>query len=214
MSPLPAEPGRQELRPAPEGENDPIQEAIRAFQAGADRERSFQVLFRRYHPAIRRFFARRGARPEECLDLTQEVFLGVYRGLETYRPEARFETWLYRIATTTYLKRLRSQSTAKRKGEEVATEEVEGFEPALAAGGAQLEELLEGEQKLALRRAVAELPDQMRRCLLLRIQQEMKYREIATLQRISIQTVKAHLFQAKKRLRQHLRALGRDGAEW
>jgi RNA polymerase sigma-70 factor (ECF subfamily) len=55
-----------------------------------------------------------------------------------------------------------------------------------------------------LREAIEKLPEQMRKCLMLRVYQEMKYREIATLLRLSPETVKVHLFQARRRLREDL----------
>jgi RNA polymerase sigma-70 factor (ECF subfamily) len=59
---------------------------------------------------------------------------------------------------------------------------------------------LAGEQRAVLRQALAELPPKMRRCVLLRIDQDLKYREIAALLRVSIETVKSQLSQARDRL--------------
>lgn len=181
--------------------------AIADFQAGAQREESFRVLYEAYFPAVRRFFLRKGAAPEDCLDLAQETFLGVYRGLDGYRMEARFESWLYRVATTTYLKRLRAEKTAKRSGRELVFEEAAPVDPASRAPARQLERVLDEEQRRAMWEAVVELPTQMRRCLTLRLYHGLKYREIAIVMRLSIETVKVHLHQAKKRLDD---ALGED----
>lgn len=143
--------------------------------------------------------------PDLCLDLTQETFLGIYRGLEGYRPEARFEAWLYRIATTTHLKWVRARTAEKRSGVEVATESLPEEIRALGVEGRQLREVLSKEEYVALAAAVDELPEQMRRCLELRLYHELSYREVATVLKISVQTVKAHLHQARGRLREKLR---------
>lgn len=181
-----------------------IREAILDFQAGRDPEASFRRLYSRYHPPLRAFFRRKGCSPEDCLDLTQETFVGIYRGLEGYRHEHRFEAWLYRVATTTFLKKLRSSAAAKRSAAEVSQEEVVVPRGGLVSGAGQLDGLIGDERRKALNRAVRELPDQMRRCLALRLYQELSYREIAAVMRLSVETVKAHLARARQKLRDHL----------
>ena len=116
-----------------------IASAIADFQTGGDRDRSFHRIFESYYRPLQRFFARKGCAPEICLDLTQETFLGIYRGLESYRPEARFETWLYKIATNSYLKWIRSQTTSKRSGQEISTDSVEGAEQAVSERALRVE---------------------------------------------------------------------------
>lgn len=178
-----------------------VREAIDSYQRGDDREACFRRLFDGYFPSVERFFARRRLPRQDCLDLTQETFLGVLNGLDRYRPEARFETWLFKIATHAYLKRLRARATDKRRGREVAPDEVP--EAAFASRGTdqQLARVLSAEQHRRIRTAVDELPEQMRQCLTLRLDQDLKYREIAAIMRISVETVKVHLFQARKKLR-------------
>ena len=62
-----------------------ITDAIRRFQAGggAEREEAFRLLYETYFRAVQGYFARRVSSPDEALDLTQETFLGIYKGLET-----------------------------------------------------------------------------------------------------------------------------------
>ncbi len=190
-------------QPPAEG-RERILRTIEAFQAGIDRERQFRILTDSYYRPLRRFFARKGLPPETCLDLTQEAFLGIYRGLDAYRPEARFETWLYRIATTTYLKSVRSRATNKRSGKEVPINGTEGNEPALTARGGQLDAVLWKERRGKLEEAIRELPGQMRRCLVMRIYHELSYRDIATALRLTVGTVKAHLHQGRRKLKERL----------
>lgn len=197
-----------EPRPAPAGlADDPVLErAALAVQAGVDRERNFRLLFERFRRPVERFFARRGVAPEDCLDLTQETFLRIYRGLEGYRSEDRLGHWVLRIAATTLLQWLRAGKAAKRTGRTEPAEAVGDAATALRHESRQLDTLLDGEQRIALRRAVLELPAQMRNCLLLRLERDLSYPEIATLLRLSPETVKAHLFQARRRLRDKLGA--------
>ena len=71
----------------------------------------------------------------------------------------------------------------------------------------QLDAVLLKERRGQLEEAIRELPRQMRRCLVLRVYRELSYREIATALKLSIDTVKAHLFQARKKLKERLNDL-------
>lgn len=182
--------------------NESVQSIIERLQAaGSPREEDFRRLFDLFYPRLVHFFARRGFPPQDCLDLTQETFLGIYRGIGSFRRDSRFETWLFSIATNAWRKRLRRDVAGKREGREVPLEPAEDARDEAPAPG---EDTLRRERSRLLREAVEKLPEQMRRCLVLRVYQEMKYREIAALLRLSPETVKVHLFQARKRLREEL----------
>ncbi len=184
-----------------------VERAVTEFQRGLDREGNFKILFDAYYEPACHFLARRVSSPDDRLDLTQETFLRVYKGLEGYRGEAQFGTWVFRIAFNTYLKWLR-RARADDKGPDAVkgAEELEGAwdddQPiAVSTKESPLDHALQGERRLALRRAIAELPEQMRRCTELRIYHDLSYREIAVVMRRSIETVKVHLFQARKKLK-------------
>lgn len=200
------DPGRPPSDDRAGGTSPRVSEAVHRFQGGGDaeRERAFRFLYETYFRAIRRFFARRGASPDDALDLTQETFFGIYKGLETYEHRERFEAWLFRVATTTWLKRHRRATTAKRSGIEISRDDMDTPESLTSVPGRQLRGLLDRERHGALRAAVDELPEQMRECLTLRLDHDLAYREIATVKKISIETVKAHLFRARKRLQESL----------
>jgi RNA polymerase sigma factor (sigma-70 family) len=87
---------------------------------------------------------------------------------------------------------------------EVSRDGMENPEATLAVPGGQLDGLLDEERWRALRRAVAELPEQMRDCLTLRLYHQLSYGEIAAVKKISVETVKAHLFRARKKLQEKL----------
>jgi len=179
-----------------------------AWQEGDDREEIFRQLFHAYFRQVHAFFSRRGFPADLCQDLAQETFLKVHKGLPTFRREARFETWLFQIAANLYRNTLRSQSTQKREAQEVSLDEIAEHEPAcgcLSTEGESSEgplaQVLTEEQARVLRSALEGLPTQMRRCVLLRVDQDLRYREIADLMRVSIDTVKAHLYQARQQLK-------------
>lgn len=187
---------------------EPIQGLIEQLITGSSRDEAFRRLFDLYSSRLYHFFTRRGFAHQDSLDLTQETFLGIYRGMETFRRDASFETWLFKIATNAYRKRLRRGAAGKRDAQEVPLEDQDEGGPVarVAAADAPVpgEEMLRKERSRLLRQAIDKLPEQMRKCLVLRIDQELRYKEIAVLLRLSPETVKVHLFQARRRLQEEL----------
>jgi RNA polymerase sigma factor (sigma-70 family) len=188
-------------------ERDPILELIEQIQAGIRVDENSEKLFRRFRPGVQSFFVRKGFSAEDSRDLTQEVFLRVFKGIDTFRRESRFERWLWEIATHIYFNEVRRRRTEKRDGLEQSLdtpmENDEGLSPlpGLSSPGPTPEEqVIQRQQIVIFRAALQELPAQMRRCCLLRYEQGLKYQEIAIVMKISIETVKAHLHQARKRL--------------
>ena len=172
-------------------------------------DEEFRRLFVQYFQLVFSFFYRRGFPREECSDLAQETFLRAYRSLGRFRGEASLETWLFQIATNLWRNEVRYQMAEKRAGFEVSLEgELEKGYPISAdrrlpcetQPSSQLDELLTAERQRKSREALDALPPQMRRCVLLRIDQNLKYREIAAVMQISIDTVKSQLSQARDRL--------------
>src|SRR3954463_3761019 len=162
-------------------QSDPIEAIFRQLRDGTGREESFRLLFDRFYGPLFRFFEHRGFSTEECQDLIQETFLRVYRGIESFRGEARWEHWLFRIASNTAIKAVRHRAAGKRAGREVplAGEGAVDSPPAAAGGsprGAEapepLRQLLGKEMRELLAQAVAGLPAQMRRCVRLRVFQD------------------------------------------
>ncbi|HEX3555408.1 MAG TPA: sigma-70 family RNA polymerase sigma factor [Thermoanaerobaculia bacterium] len=186
-----------------------VQGLIEQLQEGSSQDEAFRRLFDLYSPRLYHFFSRRGFSHPDCLDLTQEAFLGIYKGIGAFRRDASFETWLFKIATNAYRKRLRWGVAEKRGAPEVPLEgdqEDGGPLATLAATDvpAPGEEMLRRERALLLRQAIDRLPEQMRKCLLLRVDHEMRYKEVAVVLRLSPETVKVHLFQARRRLQEEL----------
>lgn len=181
---------------------DDVNRAIELLRSGVDKEQSFRAIFDRYYVPVQRFFAKRVFSAEDRLDLTQETFLRVYKGIGGFRGEAQFGTWLFRIAHNTYLKWLRK---ADRPEVFIGGDDSEVIENGHASVDPNpLDKAMGRERRLVVRKAIADLPDQMRKCTQLRIEQDLSYREIASTMRLSIETVKVHLFQARKKLKESL----------
>jgi len=191
----------------------PIDSIITEFQQGRDSQRNFQLLFERFYDRVWRFFQRKGFSPEDSEELTQEVFLSVYKGLTELRGPEQFQSWLFAVARNTYVNELERLHARKREGVQVSLEEEvgEGEDLTLAErlpagpGSIPIETILDRERIETLHEAMMQLPEQMRRCVQFRVLQDASYQEIATVMEISINTVKAHLFKARETLRERLR---------
>jgi len=197
-------------RPPPGGrDSEAVVRAVRAFQAGTDRDDSFRFLFEAFRPTVQRFFLRRLESAEAARDLTQETFLRVYKGLKGYRGDAPFGAWLFRIAWNVLHSHRTGSAAARLRAREVQMEDLgpELTEAPADGGGPEpdreptaLAAVLRDEQRRALRVAVERLPPQRRRCIVLWAYHELTYEQIAVVMRLSIGTVKAHLAQARQQL--------------
>ena len=186
---------------------------VEHWQQGIDPEENFRKIFHYYSRIIYKFFAKRGFNEAECEDLVQETFLRVHRNLDSFRGDAQFGTWLFQVSANVYKNELRSRTAQKRDAQEVSLEEGDPYGPGTSGAGiflggpegeGPLEDMLTEERSQVLRRVMADLPPQMRRCVELRVNQDLKYREIAVLMGVSIDTVKAHLSQARQLLKARL----------
>jgi RNA polymerase sigma-70 factor (ECF subfamily) len=179
---------------------EPLESFVQRLRDDAGHEESFRALFDRFYGPLFRFFQKRGFSTEESQDLIQETFLRVYVGIADFRGESRGVHWLFRIAANTALKAVRHRTAAKRAGESVPLD----GEEAGSEGSAPLRQLLDKERKERLAEAIERLPAQMRRCVRLRVLQDLDYGEIAEILQISPSTVKVQLFKARKRLQMEL----------
>jgi RNA polymerase sigma-70 factor (ECF subfamily) len=172
---------------------------------------SFEVLLRRYRLPLVSYFRRMVRDQALAEDLAQEVFLRVYKSRERYQPEARFTTWLYRIATNLALNAIRDRK-----------DEVAGKASDDSGGGSILElfvdpqptveqRLMQGDRERVIRQAVEALPENQRAAVILHKYQEVDYRQIAGILSISESAVKSLLFRAYEALRERLEPLFREG---
>jgi RNA polymerase sigma-70 factor (ECF subfamily) len=140
----------------------------------------------------------------EAEDLTQEVFLQLFRKMDSFRGESAFSTWLYRVAVNVVLMRLRRKSLTTSSLEEV-TEWKEGTLSLHQVLGAPDGALTTAIDRLNLERAVAQMPPGYKQVFLLHYVEGYGHREIARILGLSIGTSKSQLYKARVRLRQLLR---------
>lgn len=177
----------------------PIESACRtdaelAAAAAAGDGAAFGELVERYERAIFHLCLRTLRDRDEAADAAQEAFFKAYRGIRTYRPEAKFSTWLFAIAYHGCCDRL---SRRKRmSGEELP-------DRADPAAGPEHQAVANDEAQ-RLRGAIDALPEKYRAVITLYHLQNRQYEEIAEVLGIPLGTVKTHLFRAKEQLRRLL----------
>jgi RNA polymerase sigma-70 factor (ECF subfamily) len=142
-------------------------------------------------------------------ELAQEVFLRVYRSRETYRAEARFSTWLYRIATNLGVNHARD-TRHERMASTVYLDEADsetGTTPDVAdmTPGAEAN-LLRQERLNAIREHVMALPERQRMAVLMHKYEGMDYKQIGDVLKLSESATKSLLFRAYQTLREKLKA--------
>ncbi len=174
-------------------------------------EASFEELLRRYRGPLVNYFSRWLRDPGLAEDLAQEVFLRVYKARARYRPDARFTTWLYRIATNLALNALRD-----RRGMEAPTDSgnprTDAESPAVADSRPTAEQrLVLADRARLIRQAIENLPENQRAAVILHKYQELDYREIAKVLEVSESAVKSLLFRAYETLRTRLDPLLEGG---
>lgn len=177
------------------------EQLVEAFRKG-DPE-GFRGLVRRYQETMYGFAYRMTGNPMDADDLTQEIFLRVYRHLGKFRGEASFRTWLYRVARSriaNFRRRAVLDRLLLNKPEVRGPEAVPAEDP-----------LVRKEETARLREMIASLPDRQRLTLILRFFQGLKYREIAEVLECSVGTAKANLFHAVRALRARLQERKTDG---
>ena len=186
-----------------------------AFQAG-DQE-AFRRLVKRSQSKVYAVIYRLVPNHAQVEDLTQEVFLRVFRTAARYRPMAKFSTWLYRIASNVALNALRSGRKMKLSSLELGDaddesswrRDVPDTRSAPPATGLDAEEL-----EARILAAIAELPESQRIAITLNKFEHLSYQEIAKVLDCSTMAVKSLLSRARCNLRTALvRYLGEDFAE-
>lgn len=168
-------------------------EDLLARVRGGERN-AFDELVRRHERSIYLLALRYLGVPEDARDVTQRAFVQAYRQLERFRGQASFRTWIYRIASNLALDTLRARGREARLAAEL-------LEPAPVDGDKLPMSLDVREERVRLRRAVAELPPKQRLVVELRIFDELPFREVAEIVGSSEDSAKVNFHHALKRLR-------------
>jgi len=168
----------------------------------------YDVLIEKYRKPIINFMYRMVHNQAVAEELAQEVFLRVYRSRQTYRAEAKFTTWLYRIATNLGVNHARD-TKHERAAQNVYLDQPDpetGTTPDVADMAASAEdELVRDEWVRAIRQHVMALPERQRNAVLMHKYQGLDYKQIGEVLKLSESATKSLLFRAYQTLRERLK---------
>jgi len=170
--------------------------------------RLFAELVQRYQDQVYGMTLRFVRSTGDAEDLAQEAFLRAYRGLEGFKGESRFSTWLYRITwnlCADWLRRNRRHKHAATTIDDAA---------GVPDGAASVEEgYLASEAKREVHEALDRLDEKYRSVLILLYYQKLSYDQIAAILDVPVKTVETRLYRARRLLREYLQRAGVGGAE-
>jgi len=146
---------------------------------------AFNLLVRQWEKPIYNFIVRMIGDRDEAMDLCQDAFMKAYRELNTLKDLDRFSAWLYRIAHNTCFSKLR-----KDQGKTFVE-----LQPETRAARSSIE------NRLAVEKALQNLPEDQREVVVLKVFQNLKFEEIAAIQDAPVSTVKSRLYMGFEKLR-------------
>lgn len=172
-------------------------------------ERAYRELVRRYERPVFSLVYRMVRHRERAEDLTQETFVKALNALESYRPDYKFSSWIFKIANNAAIDQLRRKEleTLSIDGAPDADSADTARESTLQlrdAGESPLDELEARELGSAIERAIGQLRPEYRSCIILRHVEGYPYEEIAELLELPLGTVKTYIHRARNELKQIL----------
>ena len=175
-------------------------EAIERARKGDGK--AFERLYELHKRRVYSLCLRMTANTTEAEDLTQEVFMQLFRKLHTFRGESAFSTWLHRLSVNAVLMHLRKKGLAAVSLEET-TDSENGETPKKELGG--LDNILAGSiDRVNLERAIRQLPPGYKAVFLLHDVEGYEHNEIAAMMGCSVGNSKSQLHKARMKLREHL----------
>ncbi|MCG9894284.1 MAG: sigma-70 family RNA polymerase sigma factor [Fimbriimonadaceae bacterium] len=163
---------------------------------------AFEELFLRHRDLVYRFAYQMAPRRDDAEDIVQEVFIRAYQNLNRYRDEAKFTTWLLRIAGNLGTDRARMH----HRRTDLEHKESAGSLSWMTVGSPEnpIDDLESQDKREILRRAIAALPEHHRNVIILRDIQEMDYRDMAELLNCTVGGAKLRVLRARRALRDRL----------
>ncbi len=186
---------------------------VEAAQSGL--AQAFEELVRRHQHRVYNLAVRYTNDVEAALDLTQDAFLKAYEMLPSFRREANFYTWFYRIVMNLCIDRHRRRTArgehyrvsletlAEEMGQPESARDEEGLVEGLISPDAE-EETVRKETRQLVWKAVEQLPEPLKQVILLREYEGLSLKEISDILRTRVGTVKSRLYQARQALRKLL----------
>ena len=175
---------------------------------------AFEALVEKYKQPVMNLAFRTLSDATEAEDLTQHVFLQVFKSAHRYEVSAKFSTWIFTIARNLCLNEIRRRSRHRAESlDEVSSENDEQPRHQIedAKGFSPPDALLQGELEEKIDLALSELPEKQRTALLLCRQEELSYEEIAEILDCSLSATKSLIHRARETLKQVLKPYLRTG---
>ncbi|MEP6923181.1 MAG: RNA polymerase sigma factor [Pyrinomonadaceae bacterium] len=160
---------------------------------------AFEQIYGRHHRRVYSLCLRMTQNPPEAEDLTQEVFIQLFRKLGSFRGESAFTTWLHRLTVNQVLMHFRKRSVRDEKTTE------DGETPDQIVSGTENPQAMPIVDRLALDKAIAQLPPGYRTVFILHDVEGYEHEEVARMMKISTGTSKSQLHKARMKLRILLR---------
>jgi RNA polymerase sigma-70 factor (ECF subfamily) len=177
----------------PEGGGDGDRIILEQILAG--QKELYRLLVKRHEQAVYGMGISFFRNAEDASDFTQEVFIKAYRSLAHFEGRSRFSTWLYRIAYNTAVNSIRRKKNYQSLAEEERIPDMDTPE----------RNVLRAALRETVKEAVKELPDHYRICVDLFFFYDRSYQEIGAITGYPVNTIKSHVFRAKKILREKLK---------
>jgi RNA polymerase sigma-70 factor (ECF subfamily) len=187
------------------GMDDPLiaDDQLLVAQIIAGQKDRFRLLVNRHERAVYGMGLSFFRNAEDAADFTQEVFLKAFRNLSRFEGRSRFSTWLYKIAYNTAVNGVNRRREYRSLAEEDLV--IDGDTPERNA--------LRGAARDAVLEAVRDLPERYRACVDLFFFYDRSYQEIEAITEFPVNTIKSHVFRAKKLLRKKLEDYTEGGIE-
>lgn len=160
---------------------------------------AFEFLYQKHHRRVYSLCLRMTQNPPEAEDLTQEVFIQLFRKVGSFRGESAFTTWLHRLTVNQVLMHFRKRSVRDEKTTE------EGDLPDQTVFGTENHKKMPIVDRLALNKAIAQLPPGYKTVFVLHDVEGYEHEEIARMLKLSVGTSKSQLHKARMKLRTLLR---------
>jgi RNA polymerase sigma-70 factor (ECF subfamily) len=167
---------------------------------------AFGILVRRWERPIYGLALRMLGRDEDAREACQEAFFAAFRNLGKFRGEAKFSSWIYRIALNACHTRLRAGSIVAFSLDEPNEDgQVQEIPDAEGAGAA--EQVSQRQRTQLVRKALQALPPEMRQVIVMKEYEEMTFAEISDVLSLPISTVKSRLYTGLQQMRMRLEHL-------
>lgn len=183
---------------------DRTDDRLMSDYVGGD-EDALRILVERWERPVFAFLVRMLGSPEEAEDLCQDTFMRLIGAADRYRPEGKFQSWLFRIAGNQARSRLRRRKILRW------LPLTDDYDNAPARGRDALADLTSREEKDLVQEAIVHLPDRQRHALVLKQYHDMSYQEIADTMDVTVGSVQMLLHRAMTALRKELASRGNEG---